>query len=1069
MYNKVLSKVSCVVMAACLMFEQAGFAQVAPQAISLPALPAYVQNLAPVADKFRPVHLRSISFDSENNNYNLLLDKGDTPVLQPHQTQELARKIVEYFEIGLRLPNSMFWVNLRPDAPDQIIDPYLAKTDVGRILLEADLQLKKDLSRLTSPDTSEGRRYWDALYAKAESLFGQEDAEVPTMTRPWIVPDEIVIGQGQGNAYILKATLKVMLEQDHLRDAAPYAFTDERMKAMNAYSSQLVRTLILPRLTREVNASRRYAGLRQVYYSLIAAQWHKKQSANIPDAIAKNVNSLSLDDYTSARAWSPETYYAAYRKSFSEGEYDREERVSCGTGVTIRRYFSGGAQLQDLHSKFVLIQMPAIAFDGGNVVATAQPAPEKNSYRFNLFMRIVENVKKIEEGRARSRGTAPEAFDPTHNNEHLRILRDHIRKQYCVNQGSDESPEDQLSRTNRNIRALVGTKHNPSLEKAFLKLLGGDFSEYMIDGPLLRAIFVHKHSLRWPLNAERLRNQYKINGNGDKFFPLCEVLEYLGIAKLTTTPQKGIIELDQERMELWWPQIRTYNAETAPKPPTDKAIFEARFLQLMAERQILPANQDAVTKLLDEMRVRRPDNTMIEPRWLGKLKRPFYDAVWKGELVAYMREVYKDRYGDDPKKRNGDLFDTRTTGIGPVRPSFAGTKHQPPRLDPSQPSKTDQLFDALWMNCRDSLDLDPIERERTANGYTPDQLESFRGFIYKTFVIATPTGDKYNWAAGKSMSEGKSYNNNFIRQIKRMLFPSADEPWEKKTLAVIYSLGDKDGISLTFAQIQKQFRQAGEEPIHVKNNINLEFLARLGLIDIIRVGRNKSIAITRVYKDRFELFYPDIAHYGHADAQDSDVTSRKKFNIARTILEMVDEKLADAAPDRETLQRILDAINAGEVASRLGVDQRDINPETVDARKREIRKISDADIVALKKSGPDAVSLYRDGGTDRKVAGIDLRSLPLQQAPASPMRMQRALPDEAVDALRCQWQTIINDSKKSVVPFDRIADYISLCRQQGAEGELAGVCAYIAALLRCEEDNALSTPQDVRLLLAGMQ
>ena len=55
---------------------------------------------------------------------------------------------MKYFFIGLALPNEKFWVNLRPDSPDNILDPDLEKTDIGRIFLEADLQLKKDTCQL---------------------------------------------------------------------------------------------------------------------------------------------------------------------------------------------------------------------------------------------------------------------------------------------------------------------------------------------------------------------------------------------------------------------------------------------------------------------------------------------------------------------------------------------------------------------------------------------------------------------------------------------------------------------------------------------------------------------------------------------------------------------------------------------------------------------------------------------------------------------------------------------------------------------------------------------------------
>src|SRR3989338_1970696 len=98
-------------------------------------------------DKFRPPHLRYLSYDGQTNDFKLLLDKGDMQDvgngLKPFPTIEAqAQELFNYLLIGLSLPNDKFWVNLRPDAPEQIIDPELEKTDIGKILLEADLQLK---------------------------------------------------------------------------------------------------------------------------------------------------------------------------------------------------------------------------------------------------------------------------------------------------------------------------------------------------------------------------------------------------------------------------------------------------------------------------------------------------------------------------------------------------------------------------------------------------------------------------------------------------------------------------------------------------------------------------------------------------------------------------------------------------------------------------------------------------------------------------------------------------------------------------------------------------------------
>src|SRR3989338_5702921 len=155
-------------------------------------------------DNFRPAHLRYISYDIKSNDFKLLLDPGDSlKGLSPEGTvpgdklKQPTQELFNYFLIGLSLPNDKFWVNLRPDAPEQIIDPELGKTDMGRIMLEADLQLKKDTAGLTSPQTQEGKEYWDKLYKRAGELFGTENITIPTLTRPWIVPGEVIISESE--------------------------------------------------------------------------------------------------------------------------------------------------------------------------------------------------------------------------------------------------------------------------------------------------------------------------------------------------------------------------------------------------------------------------------------------------------------------------------------------------------------------------------------------------------------------------------------------------------------------------------------------------------------------------------------------------------------------------------------------------------------------------------------------------------------------------------------------------------------------------------------------------------
>src|SRR3989338_5435224 len=307
-------KILSLILSILFIFEQSSFAQVA-QTIDISGYFKQAHANSFNQDKFRPLHLRSIGYDNLNNSFSVLLDKGSAPPDSKLALEQVTNELLKYFFIGLTLPNSAFWVNLRPDAPDNIIDDDLAKTDIGKILLEADLNLKKDTSNWTSPQTPEGKAYWDKLYKKAGELFGTENITIPTLTRPWIVPNEIILRESPDNsAYIYKATLKVMLEEDYLISrggtrSAPtsdqYTFSDPRLQELNKYSTQLIKELIIPKLTREINSSKRYDPLRQVYYSLILAQHFKNKFSQSTgeNPYVKLIDSRDLSSLTSKEPW----------------------------------------------------------------------------------------------------------------------------------------------------------------------------------------------------------------------------------------------------------------------------------------------------------------------------------------------------------------------------------------------------------------------------------------------------------------------------------------------------------------------------------------------------------------------------------------------------------------------------------------------------------------------------------------------------------------------------------------------------------------------------------------------
>ena len=201
MFRKIISLLICL----CFIFTQTGFAQAAAVELNLGGYFAKMSNNL-VVDSFRPVHLRYFSYDQLNNSFRVLLDKVTQKDIKEGELKDQTEELLKYFLVGLSLPNDTFWVNLRPDSPDSIIEDILAKTDVGKIMLETDLQLKKDTANFTSPQTIEGKEYWNKLYKKAEELYGTDNVTIPTLTRPWIVPNEIIVRETKDSAYIYKAT-----------------------------------------------------------------------------------------------------------------------------------------------------------------------------------------------------------------------------------------------------------------------------------------------------------------------------------------------------------------------------------------------------------------------------------------------------------------------------------------------------------------------------------------------------------------------------------------------------------------------------------------------------------------------------------------------------------------------------------------------------------------------------------------------------------------------------------------------------------------------------------------------
>jgi len=241
--------------------------------------------------EFNPPILKGIKVHQDNPfRFDFILDVGDgsKPSLRDEST-----RLIKYFLASLTIPEQDLWVNLSPYEKDRIIPQSFGLTEMGRDLLAEDYILKQITASLIYPEGETGKK------------FGTTNIPVNTFNKVWIVPDKAVVYENAkaGTAYVVESKLKVMLEQDYLAleknrcqpgDAnqgtwlqpcpragcqatqrlnvkAPQGKHLNALQDTSELGSQIVREVVIPELTKEVNEGKNFSQLRQVY--ITASSW----------------------------------------------------------------------------------------------------------------------------------------------------------------------------------------------------------------------------------------------------------------------------------------------------------------------------------------------------------------------------------------------------------------------------------------------------------------------------------------------------------------------------------------------------------------------------------------------------------------------------------------------------------------------------------------------------------------------------------------------------------------------------------------------------------------------------
>ncbi len=329
--------VSILILMCFLVTGQIGAYPVYAQEISLP-MPGARVNLS---SSFHPAVLKGIKvYANDPFRFDFMVDQGDN-VIPANSLKAESTKLIKYFLASLTTPEKDLWVNLSPYEKNRIIPDNFGLTQMGRDLLAQDYLLKQITSSLMYPESDLGRIFWKKIYAQAAERYGRTDITINTFNKVWIMPDEAQVYENGQAVYIVHSTLKVMLESDYLAQQHNSVLPDADTNT--AWQKQLVREIIIPVLTKEINEGSNFAELRQVYNSLILSTWFKRRMKEtlLGKKYADKNKITGIYDQGDS---DPEYIYQQYLQAYKKGVYNYiKEEPDLITGQTIpRKYFSGG-------------------------------------------------------------------------------------------------------------------------------------------------------------------------------------------------------------------------------------------------------------------------------------------------------------------------------------------------------------------------------------------------------------------------------------------------------------------------------------------------------------------------------------------------------------------------------------------------------------------------------------------------------------------------------------------------------------------------------------------------------
>ncbi|MDE2214771.1 MAG: hypothetical protein KGJ61_06590 [Candidatus Omnitrophica bacterium] len=333
-------------MTVCFTVSGLGFPPARAEDFKLPVPGVMVQLSPPLV----PPLLKGIKVYAKNPfRFDFILDKGEGE-LSRDELKEESTRLIKYFLTSLTIPEKDLWVNLSPYEKDRIIPQNFSLTEMGRDLLAEDYMLKQITASLIYPEGRVGRKFWKRVYEEAARRYGTTDIPVNTFNKVWIVPQKAVVYENAaaGTAYVVESSLKVMLEEDYLSLREHEGVQSAKASRINSAStselgSEIIRQIVLPELTREVNEDKNFIRARQIYNSLILATWYKEKIKNsLLTRVYADKNKVAGVNVSDPQE--KEKIYKRYLLAFKKGVYNyiKEVQGPMDDEMIPRKYFSGG-------------------------------------------------------------------------------------------------------------------------------------------------------------------------------------------------------------------------------------------------------------------------------------------------------------------------------------------------------------------------------------------------------------------------------------------------------------------------------------------------------------------------------------------------------------------------------------------------------------------------------------------------------------------------------------------------------------------------------------------------------